>query len=122
MAEGSDTMAMHADAATTSPVDDAIARVLEAEGSARATVESCAAEADEVRQAARERAHAIAERAAERAAAVHRWTDESIRARIAELNRERAALSQPAASAPDEPQRLARALDRLAEELSGGRG
>jgi len=105
---------------TTQGVDDAIARVLEAEQTARVAVGSCAEKADALRQAARARAHAIAERAAERAAAVHRSTDASIRARIDELNRERAALQQPEGPAPDEPERLARALDRLAEELAGG--
>lgn len=115
-------MATPVDTAATAPVDDAIARVLEAERAARATVAQCAEEAEATRQAARARAHAIAERAAERAAAVHRWTDASIHARIDELNRERDDLLQPAGPAPDEPQRLARALDRLAEELAGGSG
>ena len=107
-------------AAATPPVDEAIARVLDAERSARAAVELCAANAEAIRQAARARAHAIAERAAERAASVHRWTESSIRLRIAELDRERAALQQPAAPGPDEPQRVARALDLLAGELIGG--
>ena len=115
-------MATPVDAAATAPVDEAIARVLEAERAARAAVAHCAEAAEALRQAARARAHAIAERAAERSAAVHRWTDASIRARIDELNRERAALAQPAGPAADEAQRLERALDRLAEELAGGSG
>jgi predicted component of type VI protein secretion system len=115
-------MAAHVDTATTAPVDDAIARVLEAEQTARVAVGLCSEQADALRLAARARAHAIAERAAERAAAVHRWTDASIRVRIDELNRERAALQQPAGPTPDEPERLARALDRLADELAGGSG
>ena len=113
-------MATPVDTAATAPVDEAIARVLEAERSAREAVARSAEDAEAMRQAARARAHAIAERAAERAAAVHRWTDAAIRARIDELNRERASLQQPAGPAADEPQRLARALDRLADELAGG--
>jgi vacuolar-type H+-ATPase subunit H len=105
---------------TTLAVDEAIMRVLEAETSARTAVEQCAAEAEWVRQDARLHARAIAERAAERVAKVHRWMDSSIRARVDELNRERAGLQQPAAPNPEEPTRLGRALDRLAAELSGG--
>ncbi len=107
---------------TTHGVDDAIARVLEAERTARGAVTLCSEQAEAIRQAARARAHGIAERAAERAAAVHRWTDASIRARVDALNQERAALRQATTTAADEPQRLARALDRLAEELAGGSG
>ena len=107
---------------TVQGVDDAIARVLEAEQTARVAVGLCSEQAAALRQTARTRAHAIAERAAERAAAVHRWTDASIRTRIDELNGERAALQQPVGPTPDEPERLARALDRLAEELAGGSG
>jgi len=105
---------------TTLAVEEAIIRVLEAERSARAEVEQCAVDAEQIRQEARLRARAIAERAAERAARVHRWMDASIRTRVEELNRERACLQQPAMPNPEEPARLARALDRLAAELSGG--
>ena len=112
-------MAAQPDAIAALTVDDAITRVLAAEQSARAAVEACGADAEAIRKAARDRAHAIAERAAERAAAVHRWTDNAIRTRIEALNRERAALREPSAPPPDEPARIARALERLAEELSG---
>jgi vacuolar-type H+-ATPase subunit H len=106
---------------TSLAVDEAIMRVLEAETSARAAVEQCVADADEIRQDARVRARAIAERAAERVAKVHRWMDASIKGRVEHLNLERASLQQPATPNPEEPARLARALDRLAAELSGGR-
>lgn len=112
-------MAAQPDAIGSLTVDDAIARVLAAEQTARAAVEACGAEAEAIRREARERARAIAERAAERAAAVHRWTDAAIRSRIEVLNRERAQLREPAAPPSDEPARIGRALDRLAEELSG---
>lgn len=115
-------MATPVDAAATAPVDEAIARVLEAERAARAAVAQCVEDAEAMRQAARARAQAIAERAAERAAVVHRRADASIRARIEELNRERTGLQQPPGPGAEEPRRLARALDRLADELAGGAG
>lgn len=114
-------MAAHVDTTVTATVDDAIVRVLQAEQSAREAVTRCAAEAEQIRLDARARARAIAERAAERSARVHRWTDEAIRARVEALNRQRAALQQPLPPDPGEPARLAHALDRLASELSSER-
>lgn len=103
-------------------VDTAITRVLEAEQTARAQVRQCAAEAEQIRQAGRDAAHRIAERAAERVAAVHRLVDAAIRARIAELNRQRDALKSPPDRIAGEPERLAQALERLAAELGDGGG
>lgn len=113
-------MAAHADATSAARVDEAIVRVLEAEQAARAAVVQYSSDADEIRTQARGRAHAIAERAAERVARVHRWTDAAIRVRVDQMNRERAALQGAEPIDPDEPARIARALDRLAAELSGG--
>lgn len=104
----------------TARVDEAIARVLQAEQSARAAVAQCALDAERLRQDARARARAIAERAAERVARVHEWTQAALRAEIGRLEAERAALRQPAAPDPSEPARIARALECLASELSGG--
>jgi hypothetical protein len=101
-------------------VDEAIVRVLEAEQTARAAVVQYTADAEEIRTQARLRAHAIAERAAGRVARVHRWTDAAIRQRVDQLNGERSALHGAEPLDPDEPTRVARALDRLAAELSGG--
>lgn len=112
---------MHVDTTTeTSRVDEAIARVLQAEQSAREAVAQCAVDAERLRQDARARARAIAERAAERSARVHELTQAALRAEMERLEAQRAALRQPAAPDPDEPARVARALDRLASELSGG--
>jgi hypothetical protein len=113
-------MAAHKLTSEASSVDEAIARVLVAEQTARTAVAACARDAESIRQSARSSARRIAERGAERVAAVHRWTDAAIRSRIDALNRERAALLRPAAALPDEPARIARALDCLVEELSGG--
>lgn len=112
-------MAAHVETTVTSAVDDAIARVLHAERAARDTVAQCAADAERIRQDARTRAHAIAERAAERVARVHRWTDDAIRSRVERLNQQREMLRQPLKPDPAEPARLAHALDRLAAEITG---
>ena len=113
-------MAAHADTASTARVDEAIVRVLEAEQAARAAVVQYTSDVEEIRAQARLRAHAIAERAAGRVAHVHRWTDAAIRQRVDQLNGERSALQGAEPLNPDEPARVARALDRLAAELSGG--
>lgn len=105
------------DATSAARVDDAIMRVLQAEQAARAAVRRAAIEADDLRAAARERAHAIAERAAVRVARVHRSMDAAIAARLDELQRQRTALSAAPAEDPTESARVARALDRLAMEL-----
>ena len=108
------------DTTDTSRVDQAIVRVLQAEQTAREAVAQCALDAEVLRQNARARARAIAERAAERVARAHQWTDAALRSEVERLNRQRAALQQPAPPDPDEPARVARALDRLCAELTGG--
>lgn len=95
-------------------------RVLGAEQAARAEVKQCAADAENVRLAARARARRIAERGAERVATVHHIVDASIRTRIDDLERQRLAVLQTAVAAIDEPDRIARALDQLATELGDG--
>jgi hypothetical protein len=113
-------MAAHATPTVIARVDDAIVRVLHAEQSARDGVAQCGASAERERRQARARARAIAERAAERVARVHQRTETAMRTEIARLNEQRAALRLPAAADPDEPALVARALDRLAAELTGG--
>jgi len=107
------------DTTDTSRVDQAIVRVLHAEQAAREAVAQCALDADRLRQDAKARARAIAERAAERVARVHQWTDAALRSEIQQLNQQRAALQHPAPPDPDEPARVAQALDRLSAELAG---
>jgi hypothetical protein len=113
-------VAAQTDATSAARVDEAIVRVLEAEQTARAAVVQYTSDAEQIRAQARVRAHAIAERAAERVARVHRWTDSTIRKRVDQLNGERSALQGAEPLDPDEPVRVALALDRLAAELSGG--
>jgi len=100
-------------------VDEAIVRVLQAEQVARRAVEACAAEAQALVATARSRARAIAERGARRADRTHRIVDERIRARQAALQAGRLTLREAASDAPGEPERLAVALARLADELAG---
>lgn len=101
-------------------MDLAIVRVLDAERSARDAVTQYTADADRVRQEARSQARVIAERAAERVARVHEWTTARLRDTVDRLDAQRTALLQPAPPDPDEPARVARALDQLAAELTGG--
>jgi len=118
--QGAGTMSLPQHAPTTQAVEEAIMRVLAAEQGARAELQRCAAEAERIRHDARSRARRIAERAAERVAAVHRSVDFSIRERIETLNGQRRDLLRGAAVGTDEPERLARALDRLAADLGDG--
>jgi hypothetical protein len=101
-------------------VDSAIARVLAAEQAARQAVLLTVQEADAVRERARSRAFAIAERAAGRVARVHRWTDASIEARVGAINAQLSALRPGAAGEAPEPELLAQALDRLVADLVEG--
>jgi hypothetical protein len=113
-------MPLQQHAPTTQAVEEAIMRVLAAEQAARAELQRCAAEAEEIRHDARRRARRIAERGAERVAAVHRSVDSSIRERIENLEGQRRELLREAAAGTDEPERLSRALDRLAADLGDG--
>lgn len=102
-------------------VDAAISRVLAAEQAARAEVEQCRRDAERTLEDARGRAREIAERAARRAARVHHWTDRAIAARVAALESQRAALLK-SAHEEDDGSALARAVERLADELTGSPG
>lgn len=99
-------------------VDAAIMRVLEAEQTARAEVERCRRDADQIVEDAHRRARDITERAARRAARAHHWTDRAIAARLAELESQRAAL-RVSASGEDDGEALVCAVELLADELAG---
>ena len=99
-------------------VDAAIMRVLEAEQAARGEVERCKRDADRTVEDAHRRARDITERAARRAARAHHWTDRAIAGRLAELEAQRAALRMPASDEGD-GEAIARAVERLADELTG---
>jgi vacuolar-type H+-ATPase subunit H len=99
-------------------VDAAIMRVLAAEQAARAEVERCKRSAEQTLEDAHRRAREIAERAARRAARVHRWTEAAIAARVAALESQRAELLRSAGD-EDDGAALARAVERLADELTG---
>jgi vacuolar-type H+-ATPase subunit H len=109
------------DLPASSEVDEAIMRVLTAEQAARAEVERCKRTADQTLEDANRRAREIAERAARRAARVHRWTEAAIAARVAALEAQRAELLRSAGD-EDDGAALARAVERLADELTGNAG
>lgn len=100
-------------------VDAAIARVLAAEAAARESVAACAREAAARVQEAHERARAIAECGAARAARVHEWTTAATAQRLAQIESQRLALAAHAAATEAERQRLQHAVERLAERLTG---
>jgi vacuolar-type H+-ATPase subunit H len=102
-------------------VDAAIMRVLAAEQAARAEVERCKRSAEQNVEDAHRRAREIAERAARRAARVHLWTDTAIATRVAALEAQRAELLG-SAGIDDDLAALARAVERLADELTGNPG
>lgn len=114
-------MEVRVDLPASPEVDAAIMRVLAAEQSARAEVERCKRSADQTVEDAQRRARDIAERAARRAARVHQWTDAAIAARVAALESQRTALLASAHDA-DDGSVLARAVERLADELTGSAG
>lgn len=99
-------------------VDAAIMRVLAAEQAARAEVERCKRSAEQALEDAHRRAREIAERAARRVARVHRWTEAAIAVRLAALESQRAELLRSAGDG-DDGQAVARAVERLADELTG---
>jgi hypothetical protein len=103
----------------SSLIDSAIARVLAAEAAARESVALCASQAEVRVQQAHERARAIAERGAARAARVHEWTAAAIARRLAEIESQRLALAAHAAATEGERQRLRDAVERLADMLAG---
>lgn len=101
-------------------VEAAIASVLEAERTARAAVETCAAQAQARVQQARDRARAIAERAAQRTARVRRVSAARLDARLAAVESERRALDRGSDADAGDLQRLQAAIDTLADALAGG--
>lgn len=105
-------------ATDTAATDAAIARVLQAEQAAREAVARCAAEAQATVDAARESARRIAARAAERTARVSAWAAVQLQARLAELERDRIALKNPAQQASPDADRLGATVQRLADDLT----
>lgn len=103
-------------------MDDAILSVLQAEQAARAAVDASAAQADALTADARRRARSIAERGARRVDRVHRAVERTIATRLEALEHERAELPRTSAPPPDEGERLANAIELLADELAGATG
>jgi len=101
-------------------VGEAIARVLAAERDARVAVAACAEQAEAEGQAARERSRAIAARGAARTAAVQSALERALERLRRDHDAHRALLTTSGARAGDDTARLARAVERLADELTRG--
>jgi Ni,Fe-hydrogenase I large subunit len=104
--------------ASTSPAEVAIARVLAAEREARAAVADCARQAERDIQTARERARAIQARAAERVARAQAMAERELAQLRALDTAQHQALARVGSSAHDDAQQRARAVERLADELT----
>jgi hypothetical protein len=105
---------------TEAGADAAMARVLAAELAAREAVEACAARARERVEGSRALEKTIAARAAARAAAARASLAARRERRLAEIAVEDRAIDATSAPRLDEHARLAQAIERLAEELTGG--
>ncbi len=105
--------------ASTPAVDAAIARVINAEAAARASVRHCQQQAEALVRAAEARARAIAEHAAHRTARVHEASDRLLAARMARVDAERSALATAKPDRVADTAVMAMAIERLADELTG---
>lgn len=99
-------------------VDAAIARVLQAERDARASVERCAREAELLVEQANERARQIARRAAQRSARVQRWSAAMLQRELDQVAREQTRIEQVVDRAYGAEQ-LRRAVETLAAQITG---
>lgn len=99
-------------------VDAAIARVLQAEREAHASVEHCAREAEALVDAAQERARQIARSAAQRSARVQRWSATMLQRELDRVARAQSQIEQ-AVGEPCSPAQLRRAVDLLAAQITG---
>ena len=100
-------------------VEDAIARVLDAERHARTEVAAAQAQAEAMRAAARMRDKNIAERAAARIAAIRGGMAQKRAARLDVLDAEGVGPDVPATADEIAQARLDRVVARLADELIG---
>ncbi len=100
--------------------DEAIALVLRHERAAREAIEAAQAEALQLAEAARAQARATAARAERRMRCVAAAFEHEAQARTAALDAQAAAMAQAHVLTPQESAQLARAVQALAAELTGG--
>lgn len=100
--------------------DDAIALVLRREHAAREAIAAAQAQALHLAEAARADARDIAARAERRMRRVAAAFEHVTRARTAALDAQAATMAQTQVPKPQDAERLARAVQRLAAELTGG--
>jgi creatinine amidohydrolase/Fe(II)-dependent formamide hydrolase-like protein len=106
---------------TPREVETAIARVLAAERDARDAIAAGEREAEALRAATRTREKRIAERAAQRIAAIRAGMAAKLAGRLAAIEAEAVAPDPEAARDEAARARLEAAVERLADELSGAR-
>jgi regulator of protease activity HflC (stomatin/prohibitin superfamily) len=102
------------------PVGIAIHRVLEAERQAQADIARARADADALVAAARGEALAVSARADRRLAAARAAVDSRLARREAEVNEALRALRARDPREPGDDERIRRAAERLAADLTGG--
>jgi hypothetical protein len=103
-------------------VELAIARVLEAERSARAAIAAARAEGSATNERARAAARALAERTERRIGRIRERFEGEVAAEVAALDRSAAALDLRYAPTPADLAALERAIARLAAEITEGAG
>lgn len=100
-------------------VDAAIARVLQAERDAREDVQRCSRDAEALLEQAQEGVRQIARRAAHRGVRAQRWSATTLQQQLEALAAQQSQVEQSSALAHD-PDRLQRAVEALAAQLTGG--
>ncbi len=118
MASPTPATALPPPAAAGDDADRAIARVLAAERDARIAVAACAEQAGLEVQQARDRARLIAARAGERNARILAAIAGRLQQRLAAIDAQRQTLAAPAGESAAGAWRRAKAVERLAAELS----
>ena len=103
------------------PAEEAMATVLRAEREAREAIERTRIEADRMAEAARSRARAVAERTERRIRSVVGAFESELAQRLAEIDAQAAAITQPHRLSADELSALQHAVRALAHELAGAR-
>ena len=106
---------------TPQAIEACIARVLEAEREAQASIESARGRAAAALAAARGRARAVAEHAEALLAVARQCVESRIASRQAEIDAQARNLHDTLAPAEADPSRLDQALDRVAASLTTGR-
>jgi len=107
------------DRPASDPAEEAMATVLRAEREAREAIERTRVEAAQMAEAARSSARAVTERTERRIRSVVGAFERDLARRLAEIEAEAAAITQPHRLSADELSALQRTVRALAQELTG---